>query len=152
MFEEMVKYKEKYGDCLVPQKYGKLGGWVDRQRKRYKVTLSDKPQTTKAKLKELSAEQIEQLNGLGFVWQVKPTPKRKYDASDQTPEAAEGSIEDSNPSKKPKLETTDSTLVQPPQQAPVYPQPDIPGQAPAHYPPHEFDPNAPGQFYQSSDV
>mmetsp|Transcript_43084 Transcript_43084/g.104244 ORF Transcript_43084/g.104244 Transcript_43084/m.104244 type:complete len:833 (+) Transcript_43084:318-2816(+) len=94
MFQEMIKYKEQHGDCLVPQKHGKLGGWVDRQRKRYKATQSDKEPTAKTAVKHLSAEQIEQLNGIGFVWQAKPTPKRKYDAQAPTMD------DNSNPSKK----------------------------------------------------
>eukprot|EP00550_Attheya_septentrionalis_P004429 CAMPEP_0198283158 /NCGR_PEP_ID=MMETSP1449-20131203/2828_1 /TAXON_ID=420275 /ORGANISM="Attheya septentrionalis, Strain CCMP2084" /LENGTH=1129 /DNA_ID=CAMNT_0043979683 /DNA_START=92 /DNA_END=3481 /DNA_ORIENTATION=+ len=35
MYERLVKYKEKYGDCLVPKKFDedpKLGTWVETQR------------------------------------------------------------------------------------------------------------------------
>ena len=151
MFHEMAKYKEKYGDCLVPQKYGKLGGWVDRQRKRYKATQAEKD--GKSSVKHLSAEQIEQLNAIGFVWQVKPTPKRKI-ASEPT--VAEGAtpVEDENPSKKAKIETSDGHVEpppQPPQDAFFHP-PGIPEHPSPHFPPHEFDPNSQGNVYPSGEV
>ena len=31
-FNELVQYKEKHGDCNVPQRQGQLGTWVDKQR------------------------------------------------------------------------------------------------------------------------
>ena len=35
-FEDLVKYKEKYGNCRVPKKMKILGGWVQRQRREYR--------------------------------------------------------------------------------------------------------------------
>ena len=61
-FEELLAYKAEHGDVLVPKRYQtiggfKLGSWVNRQR----VVKSQG---------KLSPEQIEQLEGLGFVWGV----------------------------------------------------------------------------------
>ena len=60
--EELKQYKEKYGNCNIPQRYKddpKLGQWVDRQRQAYKKG-------------KLSSEQIESLNGIGFEWELSP--------------------------------------------------------------------------------
>ena len=65
-FNELVKYKEKHGDCLVPQKYKnsvKLGNWVKRQRREYKKWL-------KGEDAPITQERIEQLEGIDFVWEV----------------------------------------------------------------------------------
>jgi hypothetical protein len=35
-FEELKAYKVEYGDCLVPQIYPGLGGWVSVQRTHFK--------------------------------------------------------------------------------------------------------------------
>ena len=61
-FEELRKYKAKHGDVLVPKRHRtaggyKLGAWVSSQR------------VAKGQGK-LSPEHIEQLEGLGFVWDV----------------------------------------------------------------------------------
>lgn len=64
-FEEIynliVKYKEKYGDCLIPQKYVtpegiSLGSYVTRIR-RGNIAITD--------------SQKEMLNELGFVWRLR---------------------------------------------------------------------------------
>ena len=36
MFDELVEYRGKNGDCNVRQRAGKLGKWVMNQRSRYK--------------------------------------------------------------------------------------------------------------------
>lgn len=64
MFAELKKYKQKYGDTLVPQYYEdnpKLGWWVSDQRKHYKYKQSGKASW-------LTDEQIARLNEIGFVW------------------------------------------------------------------------------------
>lgn len=58
MYEELVQYKEKCGNCNVPGKWKenlKLANWVFTQRQR------------KA---SLSSERIEALDAIGFVWDV----------------------------------------------------------------------------------
>lgn len=58
MFDQLVEYKQKHGDCLVPQTYKenpKLGKWVAIQRI-YKASLTKERQARMEKL--------------GFVWSV----------------------------------------------------------------------------------
>ncbi|MEN8250939.1 MAG: Helicase associated domain protein [Bacteroidota bacterium] len=60
MFEAMTEYKDKFGNCNVPLEWPenpKLGSWVGRQRTNHNK-----------KSNKLSAERIERLNSLGFVW------------------------------------------------------------------------------------
>ena len=61
-FEELLAYKAEHGNVLVPRKYQTSGGfnlgiWVGKQR------------GAKAQGR-LSPDQIEQLEGLGFIWDV----------------------------------------------------------------------------------
>jgi len=69
MFERLKKYKEKNGDCLVPQRYEddpELGRWVETQRRI--STLDDRAKQ----------ERRDKLNSIGFVWRVREsyrTPK-----------------------------------------------------------------------------
>ena len=60
-YSELEAYKAEHGDCLVPLRYvtdggKKLGVWVSRQRKAKATTTADK---------------IERLDRLGFVWDVR---------------------------------------------------------------------------------
>ena len=58
MFEALVEYKKRTGDCNVPAKWAetpKLGIWVNTQRQR-----KDR----------LTPDRIKQLNDLGFVWDL----------------------------------------------------------------------------------
>ena len=54
-FNELVQYKAKQGDCNIPQSQGKLGIWVNTQRRVYKAN-------------SLAQDRIDQLNGIGFKW------------------------------------------------------------------------------------
>ncbi|KAK1734997.1 helicase-associated domain-containing protein [Skeletonema marinoi] len=59
--EELKEYKEKHGDVEVPQKYGPLGTWVNKQRNEYnKIQKGVKSQLTQ--------ERISQLNSINFRW------------------------------------------------------------------------------------
>jgi len=55
-------YYEKYGDLLIPFSYEvdgvKLGHWIHRQRKVYKMTVAGK----------LTADQIKKLEAIGMIW------------------------------------------------------------------------------------
>ena len=68
-FNELVKYKEKYGDCLVPRRYEqnniKLGNWVGNQRREYKRWLKG------IKTCRLTQEKVDLLEDIGFVWMDK---------------------------------------------------------------------------------
>jgi hypothetical protein len=60
-YEELVKYKEKYGDCIVPRlhkEYPKLGEWVKNQKIGYRK-----------KSRRMTESRIADLGVLGFVWE-----------------------------------------------------------------------------------
>lgn len=66
-FEELVRYREIHGNCLVPRSYKKnpeLGCWVHTQRASHKK-LRDGKQTT------LTKERVERLEAIGFQWQAR---------------------------------------------------------------------------------
>eukprot|EP00980_Cylindrotheca_fusiformis_P012909 scaffold3214_cov113-Cylindrotheca_fusiformis.AAC.6 len=62
--QALIEYRQKHGDCSVPQKYPEdkaLGGWVNDQRKQYKYKQEGRRTTlTDARIKELET--------IGFVW------------------------------------------------------------------------------------
>lgn len=65
-YEQMVAYKEKYGNCLIPHKlegYETLCTWVSTQRKQYSLKKNGKPSS-------MSDERVEALERIGFVWDV----------------------------------------------------------------------------------
>merc|ERR1711957_180371 len=58
-FQQLLKYKEEHGNCLVPHTYlpnPLLARWVKRQRRQYKLCLEKCPQST------MTTERIEILN------------------------------------------------------------------------------------------
>jgi len=67
MYQRLIDYKEKYGNCLVPQRcttepeIKSLGKWVGNQRAYYKSFK-------KGKCKKITLQRIEALNKVGFVW------------------------------------------------------------------------------------
>ncbi|KAL3921249.1 MAG: hypothetical protein SGILL_002844 [Bacillariaceae sp.] len=88
MYDELKSFRDEHGSCKVPQKYGKLGGWVDRQRKRYKATLQARafmsnPANQGQGLKPpsllhntiMTDDQIQALNEIGFLWQLRERSK-----------------------------------------------------------------------------
>jgi hypothetical protein len=59
MYQALVEYKKKFGDCKVPDDWPenpKLGTWVSNQRTRKE---------------QLTSDRIKKLDGLGFVWDVR---------------------------------------------------------------------------------
>ena len=63
-YDELDVYKNKHGNCLVPQRYSKnkaLGKWVDTQRTQYSLR-------NKGKHSHLTEERIKLLEDLGFEW------------------------------------------------------------------------------------
>ena len=54
-FDELVAYKEKNGNCNVPQRQGALGLWVGTQCANYKEG-------------KMSQKHVSQLEGVGFIW------------------------------------------------------------------------------------
>eukprot|EP00804_Cyclotella_cryptica_P021866 CCRYP_000829-RA/>CCRYP_000829-RA protein AED:0.25 eAED:0.33 QI:0/0/0/1/1/1/2/0/209 len=64
-FTALQAYKEKNGDCLVPQSHKELGHFVNNQRRLKKQIVNGKSLGT------LTAERIERLEKIGFVWEVR---------------------------------------------------------------------------------
>jgi hypothetical protein len=66
-FNELLEYKKKFGDCKVPQHYKDnkaLGKWVAKQREQYKLYK-------RGEHSFLTADRLEKLQGIGFVWSVR---------------------------------------------------------------------------------
>mmetsp|Transcript_25554 Transcript_25554/g.55861 ORF Transcript_25554/g.55861 Transcript_25554/m.55861 type:complete len:545 (+) Transcript_25554:278-1912(+) len=63
MLKELRQYKERHGDCLVPTLTTKLGRWVTTQRARRDGATGSAAQ--------LTPDQVELLDDLGFVWRLK---------------------------------------------------------------------------------
>jgi len=75
MFQRLVAYREKFGDCLVPKRYAedaKLGTWVETQRVQYKKLERAVDEAsgveTVAPNKRLNQERLERLQSIGFAW------------------------------------------------------------------------------------
>lgn len=63
-YEQLVAYKEKYGNCIVPRGYtpnSRLASWVAEQRKQYKLLQDGKPSS-------ITPERIQLLKNLDFAW------------------------------------------------------------------------------------
>lgn len=76
-YQQLVKYKRKFGDCLVRRRYQdadgvNLGVWVSTQRIEYKRLQAGKTST-------MTKDRIDKLNALGFDWseQKKKWPGKK---------------------------------------------------------------------------
>lgn len=62
---ELIAYKEKHGDTLVPKRYADnpaLGNWVNKQRQLYKKYCSKEEPCS------LTDEKVKILDGIGFCW------------------------------------------------------------------------------------
>lgn len=65
-FNELVQFKERYGDTMVPQLYPAnkaLGKWVAKQREQYKLLQAGKHSF-------LTPDRLHLLTEIGFVWHV----------------------------------------------------------------------------------
>jgi len=77
-FEELKRYKEKHGNCLVPQRHPEdpaLSFWVKKQREGYRFLKQGKNSP-------LTPARIERLEEIGFVWKTRtrrPPQNKKYD-------------------------------------------------------------------------
>jgi hypothetical protein len=58
---QLKEYKDRYGTCLVPTSYPKLGTWCHHQRRQYKKWKEGKES-------HITQERIDKLEELGFVW------------------------------------------------------------------------------------
>ena len=74
-FEELVVFRQEYGHCNVPRKFGPLGNWVQKQRLSYKLQKEgNEYNITKPSYSSLppplSQEQIILLDNIGFIWDI----------------------------------------------------------------------------------
>jgi hypothetical protein len=63
-FNNLCLYREKHGNCLVPNKYSKdlpLARWVTRQRYQYKLMIEGRSST-------ITEERVKALDEIGFTW------------------------------------------------------------------------------------
>jgi len=66
MYEQLIEFREKYGHCLVPNRYREnqaLGAWVSTQRRQYKILVSGSCAST-----PMTPERASMLEAIGFVW------------------------------------------------------------------------------------
>uniref|UniRef100_A0A7S2HWS7 Helicase-associated domain-containing protein n=1 Tax=Helicotheca tamesis TaxID=374047 RepID=A0A7S2HWS7_9STRA len=66
MLDQLKKYRDEHGDCLVPYRYKHnkaLGRWVYNQR--YQYTCLQQGKRT-----QMTQEHVDKLNKLGFVWKL----------------------------------------------------------------------------------
>lgn len=92
MFRQLIQYREKHGDCLVPSRYEenvRLGKWVETQRYEYtKRKRAEQTGVTQAAkcttFSRLTADRQLKLESIGFEWKVKNKMKRFYDKQWET--------------------------------------------------------------------
>jgi len=78
IFQRLVQYKEEHGNCSVPRSYEdqKLGNWVNGIRDKRSnlikkgIEFEEIAPGKKILSKSLTAERLERLNAIGFVWSV----------------------------------------------------------------------------------
>jgi len=77
-YEELAKYHEQYGHCLVPERCNenqRLGDWVRNQRKAFHEYKLEGNRANKTRRNictaKMTPERIEKLESLGFIWDVK---------------------------------------------------------------------------------
>jgi hypothetical protein len=63
-FVELVAYKEEHGNCLVPQNFEQLGGFVHKQRTEYKKFLDGRKTV-------MTRKRFAKLAEIGFVFEQK---------------------------------------------------------------------------------
>lgn len=69
MFNRLVAYKIKHGNCLVPNRYkgdSSLGAWVSTQRRQYKILTTGSYEST-----PMTPDRAQRLESLGFIWATK---------------------------------------------------------------------------------
>lgn len=78
MFERLLKYKKKHGDCDVPSSFpadSNLANWVANQRHRKKMN-------------SLASDRVQKLNEVGFLWSVYGQKSNKASVVAKRKEAA----------------------------------------------------------------
>lgn len=88
-FEEICKYKEVHGNCLVPKLYKPdraLASWVYNQRYQYK-------KKSEGKDVPLNDERIKKLDSIGFCWKAKSDGEWRESDRDRRRESSQDSWE-----------------------------------------------------------
>jgi Helicase associated domain len=70
MFEKLKAYKQKHGNCLVPNRYEEdrsLGSWVSTQRRYFKL-MNSSESIGNSKYPQMNEMRIAKLREIGFVW------------------------------------------------------------------------------------
>ena len=78
---QLQEYKEKHGDLLIPIRFKEnpsLGKFVHNTREQYKV-FHRAPAPGKSKRCSLTAERIQELEALGFLWSAERSKHQKED-------------------------------------------------------------------------
>jgi hypothetical protein len=75
-FEALKRYKERFGDTLVPQRWREspqLGRWVETQRRQYKLRQEGN------KRHSLTPERVAKFDALGFRWTMRDRYEEAFD-------------------------------------------------------------------------
>ena len=97
-YQQLVEYKNKHGNTIVPQNYAKnkpLGKWTAKQREQYRFRVEGKHSF-------LTGERIEKLNDIGFVWAIKGRYKKENYGKYPFPEQQQQ--QQSQPQQQPQQE------------------------------------------------
>lgn len=76
-YAELLEYKEKYGNCRVPQNYKEnkaLGRWVAKQREQHR-------RLRRGHHSHLTPYRVEKLETIGFIWSIRSAADDDSDAS-----------------------------------------------------------------------
>mmetsp|Transcript_15897 Transcript_15897/g.45707 ORF Transcript_15897/g.45707 Transcript_15897/m.45707 type:complete len:145 (-) Transcript_15897:502-936(-) len=68
-FQELITYKNRMGDCRVPQFESTHGLWVKYQRQEYKKQHNKKSKSSRSNV--LSNERVARLESIGFEWTLR---------------------------------------------------------------------------------
>lgn len=89
-YADLQQYKEKYGNCLVPQNYAdnrKLGLWVMQQRRQYTLLQQGKNSSLSGKRGDY---RLQLLEDIGFVWRLdRRGPRGSYGVLRKTSDQVE---------------------------------------------------------------
>jgi Helicase associated domain len=75
-FGQLLTFKKRFGHCDVPATWKEspsLGQWVAAQRDRYRKRNLPRAQRLALEIGLISQEQIQQLERIGFVWELRDT-------------------------------------------------------------------------------
>lgn len=86
-YGQLVTYKEKNGNCLVPQHYPELGQWVHSQRTNYRKYLRNEKSS-------MTKERFDKLKALGFVFNTERGGRKRNVDNEDFESEEEEEVED----------------------------------------------------------